>query len=123
MATTEALKTISLNAAADLSALQFTFVTTNAAGKCAAAGAGANATGVLMNKPLADHAATIGTNGIVKVKAGAAFTAGVKLMVDATGRAITATGGNHVAAMSMESASAANELVRVMISSGPKAVL
>lgn len=123
MATTEALKTISLQAAADLSALQFTFVVTNSAGKAAAAGAGSNATGVLLSKPVADQAGTIGIDGIAKVKAGAAFAAGVKLMVDASGRAITATTTNHVVAESMEAAAAAGEIVRVRISSGPKGIL
>lgn len=125
MATTEAITTISLQAAADLSALQFTCVITNAAGKAAAAGAGANVTGVLLNKPVADQAGTIGVAGIVKVKAGAAVAAGAKVMCDATGRVITAVGaaGNHVVGVAMESSAAANEIIRVAISVGNKGIL
>lgn len=123
MATTEALKTISMQAAADLSALQFTFVTTNNAGKAAAATAGVEVAGVLCNKPVADQAATIGVDGIAKVKAGAAVTAGAKVMSDGTGRAITAVATNHVAGIAMESAAAANEIIRVRIGTGVKGIL
>lgn len=122
MATTENLTTISLQAAVDLSALQFTFVTVNSAGKAAAATSGVNVTGVLLNKPIADQAGCIGISGIVKVKAGAAVAAGVKVMSDAIGRAVLATATNHVAGVTLEGAAAPGEIIRVLIS-GLKPIL
>lgn len=124
MATTEAITTVSLVAAADLSALQFTAVVANSAGKIAAATIGANCVGILISKPVTDQAGTVVTDGIAKIKAGAAVTAGAKVMADATGRAVTAVGGgtNHVLGVAMESAAAAGEIIRVLVGN-PKPLL
>jgi len=124
MASDEAVKQVSMVAAADLSALKLTFVVQNTAGKIAAAGAGVNVFGVLYSNPVADQAGTVAIGGVVKVKAGAAIAnAGVKVMCDATGRAVTATATNHVAGESMEAAAAAGEVIRIRLTDGTKSIL
>jgi len=49
------------------------------------------------------------------IKAGAAFDAGTLLMVDATGKAVTATSGKKIVARALESATASGDLVKVQL--------
>lgn len=50
-----------------------------------------------------------------KITAGAAFSAGALLMADASGRGITATTTNYAGALALAAASAAGELVDVVV--------
>lgn len=109
----------SLEASGDLSASQFRFVTADANGQAAVAGAGVPTIGVLQDKPsAAGIAGEIMGDGITKVVAGAAVTAGAQVMSDATGRAVTATTGNHIAGQALETAANAGEIISVFLKHG-----
>lgn len=94
MAFENALREISLIAAADLSAKQFYAVVVDANGLAALqTSAGGRADGILQNKPLSGNVAEVAIDGVAKVACGAAVTAGDALGIDATGRAITYSSG------------------------------
>lgn len=87
---------ITREAAADLSAKQFTFVKVNSAGRAAAASAaGEVVIGVLTNKPTAlGHAATIVVSGIIRVVADEAIDEGDLIKTSADGQAAVAVKGS-----------------------------
>ena len=114
MAYEEALQTITVEAAADLSSHQFKFLVEDANGRVALAGAAARAFGVLRNKPAGvGHAATVCRGGTAKVKAGGAIAKGDDVTTDAQGRAVTAAGGNPVLGVAMTATTAADQVVAV----------
>jgi len=124
MAAKEVAIPITLEAKADLSALQFTFVDVDAAsvdaqGRArvgAPTGAGGMAIGVLQNKPAAlGRDAEIDIHGVTKVKAGAAVAAGIDIQTDAAGKAIAAASGDVVLGHSITAASNADELIEVIL--------
>ena len=98
MATENSLLSISLPAAADLSAAQYKIVHINSSGQAALSNATSLGVGVLQNKPTAaGRIATVAHAGITKCVAGAAITAGVRVTSDANGNAIAAaTAGDAV---------------------------
>lgn len=106
-------KIITLEASADLSSSQFCFVTCNSTPQVALTGDGADASGVLQNKPsAAGRAADVMVGaGQTKVKSGAAITAGAWCASDASGRAVTAVSGDYVLGQALEAATAANQYV------------
>lgn len=74
--------------------------------------------GVLEDNPRAGEPANVQSNrgASAKCLTGAAVTRGDKVMSDAYGRAITLTsGGHHGFGIAMESASAANALIEVVL--------
>jgi hypothetical protein len=111
------LETITLPSAADLSTKQYHFVYTDSAGRAALqTSAGANCDGVLQNKPAAiDRAAGIATGGISKVSCSEAIAAGAKVAVHTTGQAKTAVSGNRVLGVAVEAATAANDIIPVLL--------
>lgn len=103
-------------AAADLSTHQFKFVKVTGANAVNITTAGTDfAIGVLQNKPVLGQACEVETQGTTKVVAGAAVAAGVGVMSDATGRAITATATNKVQGIALEAAAGAGELITVLL--------
>lgn len=109
---------ISLEAGADLSAKQFFFIEHAADGQVDPAGAGADADGVLQNKPsAADQAASIMINGVSKVSAGAAIARDALVMSDANGQAVTALGGSKVLGKALEASGGADEIIKVLLRS------
>ena len=75
-----------------------------------------NSIGVLQSKPqVTGQAVTVGLRGVSFVVAGAAVTAGDKVMPDTSGRAVTLTGSNTFAGTALAAASAAGELIPVLI--------
>ena len=103
-------------AAADLSSSQFYAVKITAARQVNLASTGGEFIyGIVQNKPTLGQAADVGFLGVSKAAAGAAFSAGVALMTDTTGRLITATGTNHRVATSIEAATAAGQLIAVVL--------
>lgn len=101
MAHEYAQTSISRVAAADLSALQFTFVKIDSNGKVAAnTTAGAYVVGVLQNKPEAGQIATVAVEGVTKVQFGATITPDDQLMSTTAGKAdvavAAASPGNFV---------------------------
>ena len=125
MAAKEVAIPITREAKADLSALQFTFVATDAAsvdaqGRArvgAPSGADVMCIGVLQNKPAAlGRDAEVDIHGCTKVKAGAATAAGINISTDANGKAIAATvTGTVVLAFSLIAASVVDELMEVLL--------
>lgn len=111
------LESFTLPAAADLSAKQYYFVYVDTAGRAALqTSAGANCDGVLQNKPAAiDRAATISNGGISKVSASAAIAIGDKIAVHTTGQAKTAVSGNRVVGVALSAATAANDIISVLL--------
>jgi hypothetical protein len=71
--------------------------------------------GILQNTPASGQAADVGIMGISKVVAGAAITAGANLMCDTAGRAIAQTSTNIIAAVALEAATAAGQIITVAI--------
>lgn len=122
MATMQNVQTVGIESGADLSAdaNQYKFVKLNA-GKVELAGLGDQAIGVLLNKPKLGDQAEVGIGGIVKVQADAAFAVDVKLMSSADGQAAlaVAAAGRHVLAIAMQAASAAGEIVKVLLVAKP----
>jgi predicted RecA/RadA family phage recombinase len=113
-------KTGTLVAGADLSALQYTFVTLDAAGKVVANTTnGGKVLGVLQNKPTAGLPCEIVHEGICPVLAGAAIASCGTVMSNASGKAIaSATTGSTIVGYALETAAAANEVISVLVNCG-----
>lgn len=120
MSYTENMTVISAVASADLSASQYEAVDFNSDGQIAVVGTkGAKSVGVLQDKPsAAGRVGVVAIGGVCKVAAGAAITAGVELIVDATGRAVTKDGAEQfVMGTALADASAAGEIIPVKLKS------
>lgn len=106
-----------VEASGDLSSSQFLFVTIDSNGQAAVAGDGVVVVGVLQDKPAAQGRACsiYGSGSISKVKAGAAVAAGAKVSSDAAGKAVTAASGEYIAGIALDAASAANQLISVLL--------
>jgi len=116
MATVNALHTVSIEAAGDLSAEQYTFGVVDSAGQVAQqTTAGGDADGVIMNKPEAQGDPTeFAIGGVAKVVAGATVAAGAKVQSDTTGRGITAATGDHVLGKALTGGDV-NEVIEVLL--------
>lgn len=104
-----------LKAGADLSGSQFLAGKLDANGDVVLGTAGALCAGMIQNKPALGVGVEMDMDGISKAVAGAAFTAGTKLMSTAAGKLITATATNHVVAVALDTAGALNEIVAVKV--------
>lgn len=113
-------KTGNLVAGADLSALQYTFVKLDTAGKVVAASvAGEKVIGVLQNKPTAGQPCEIVHMGLCAVLAGAAIASTGTIMTNASGKAIaSATTGSTIVGYAVETAAAANEVITAFVNCG-----
>ena len=106
---------LTFEAAGDLSANQFYLVVVDGNGQVAVAGDGADAIGVLYDKPSAQgNAAQVRIGEVVQVAAGAAVSIGANVASDATGRAVTATTGEQIVGKALTAASAAGQLISVL---------
>jgi hypothetical protein len=76
---------------------------------------GALCYGILQNAPNTGQAADVAIGGITKVVVGAAVAAGAELMADTNGRAITQTSTNRKIGMALEAATAANQMIAMLI--------
>ena len=118
MATEQNLECISIPSSGDLSASQYLGIDINSSGLAAVvASSGAEGIGILQNKPTStSEAATVATEGISKAVAGAAITAGAKVMFSAAGKVITATGtGKHVIGKAVTAASGDGIVISVLL--------
>lgn len=110
------LENITMVAGADLSALQYRFVTMASDGQIDPTGTGLGADGVLQNDPAAaGRAATVAISGVSKVEAGGAITKGANVSSDSTGRAITATSGHRVLGVAQETVTTAGQILPVLL--------
>ena len=117
MAYVENVQTITLEAGADLSSSQYHFVELTSTGATVTNASGELPIGVLQNDPDAvGKAAEVAYAGVTKVVAGGALTrADRKVMTDAQGRAVNWVTGNHCAGVWLEAASAAGEIVPMLL--------
>lgn len=118
MATYMNRQSISLVAAADLSAKQFCAVKIDTNGQAAVAGAGEAGVGVLLNNPVAGQSASIQIGGVAKAKAGATIAAGAAVAANASGLLITATTGNYIVGFAKEAAASGDTFAVVLRSLG-----
>lgn len=111
------VETLTLQAAADLSAKQYHFVRLSAAQKCNQASEAANSAtvGVLQNKPKVDEFATVGFFGKSKIVAGGAVTAGDILTTNSSGRAAVVTSGQMAAGRSLDTAGADGDIITALL--------
>lgn len=97
MAFSEGLKTISGEAAADLSAKQYRFVKMDTAGQYNVAGDGGEIDGISQNDPDAQgKALTVGTDGISKLEAGGTVAIGDYISSDSVGRGVVAASADFI---------------------------
>lgn len=123
MAFEQNLQSISLVAAADLSAKIGYIVQVDSNGKAALADATALAVGVLQNNPASGQVATVGVHGVSKVVAGGTIAAGARVTSDANGKAIAATtAGDAVIGIALAGA-AANDIIPILLTRMPFAAL
>ena len=111
---------ITLVAAADLSALQYTFVKLNASGQAAAAAAATDIPiGVLQNAPTSGQEAEVLVVGGTKIVAGAAIGEGALVGTSATGRAVALVAGTdttkYVVGTLLTEAGASGDIVTAVI--------
>jgi hypothetical protein len=106
-------------AATDLSADRYRFVVLNTTGKIARLNtAGGKALGVLQSPAKADEAAEVTVSGVTKMVAGAAIANTGPVTSDAQGRVITAASGNAINGIALETASAAGDVIAVLLGYG-----
>jgi hypothetical protein len=114
MAIEQKLKTLSMQAGADLSAKQYTFVKLNSSGKVVTCGDDERGIGVLQDKPASDKGASVATTGITKMTCAAAITNGAAVTSDANGKAVAATTGKHIMGFAMETG-ANNRIIAILL--------
>jgi hypothetical protein len=84
-------------------------------GTLARTAAGARSLGLLSDAPKSGEAGSVQVRGQGAWEAGAAFNAGVELTADANGKAVAATPGDYVLAVSSEASSGDGHIVAVEI--------
>jgi hypothetical protein len=114
MAIEQNLAMITLNAGADLSSKQYTFIKINSSGKAVNTVDGERSIGVLQDKPTLDRAGAIAHAGISKVVAGGTIASGAAVASDLNGKAITATTGKQILGYALE-AGANNRIISVLL--------
>jgi hypothetical protein len=120
----ESLRNITKTAGADLTTKQYLIMTLNGTGQVIVSGVGATniPTGVLQNNPPLLAAATIGMDGVTKVKAGGVVTPGAQITSDANGQAVVATTGDHTIGIAQNlSNTASGDLFPVLLKGQGKA--
>jgi hypothetical protein len=110
---------ISLAAGADLSAKQYTFVKLSGTGVISVAAATDIPVGVLQNAPASGKTAEVSVDGIVKLKASAAITAGALVGTTSTGLAVAVVAGTdttkYVLGQAITAAGASGDIITVAI--------
>lgn len=116
MAFEEALKSVTREAAADLSTRQYRFVQIDSDGRAALSGTAGRPDGVLQDKPsAAGQACAMAISGVSKVVAGAAIDEGVEVTSDSQGRAVAAGTGDEVAGVTFGAATGAGSIIPVLL--------
>lgn len=125
MATEQAYKCISLPAGADLSATSnldlWVEATVSGSGASSIITATiANAAtdtlvGVLKSNGASGFGVQVAIDGVVKIKCGAAVTAGAYLTTDSSGRAVTAVSTNRYRGIAKTGSANANEVIEVLL--------
>jgi hypothetical protein len=96
----------------------FLLVKPDGSGKLTPAGVGDVAVGVLQNKPAAaDVEAAYMAVGVSRVVCSAGITEGQKVAPAAGGKARTAVSGDHVAGIALETSTALDQIIAVLLCS------
>lgn len=115
-----------LTASADLSAQQYKFAKISGARTLTVCAAATDRpVGVIQNKPVSGATVDLMVTGVTKMVAGAAVSAGDELTSDAQGRAITAVtaaGANRSYGIALEAATAAGQIIEVLLPGVAKAL-
>lgn len=110
---------VSLVAGADLSAKQYTFVKMSGTGVVGAAAATDVCIGVLQNAPTSGKTAEVAIDGVTKLKASAAISAGALVGVTSTGLAVAVVAGTdttkYVFGQAITAAGASGDIITVAI--------
>ncbi len=111
------LKTLTLEAAADLSVAQYHIMRVSAANKMnlGSAVADANVIGVLQTKPKSGEFGTVAYAGKTKVVAGASITAGAMIQTNTSGRAITVVSGSYYIGRALDAANADGDVITALL--------
>ena len=110
---------LSLVAAADLSAKQFHAVTVNSAGRAAIADADDQVIGIVQNNPASGQAATVAFGGVSKAAAGGNITAGNRVTANASGQIVAAANaGDSVIGVAL-TGGASGEIISVLLAPFP----
>ena len=98
MAYESTMKQVSIPTGQSFATLQFTFCAINASGQLVPpSGAGVFCDGVIQDdNPNSGTASPLAVDGITKVVSGASVSQGDLVSTDGSGRAVTATGTNHI---------------------------
>jgi len=118
MASMNKKRCLTFEAGADLSSAQFRFVKLSSGQVVQQDTAGGSCAGVLITPADAQGKAVevaCSDGQIVKIVAGAAVAQDAKVQSDASGRAITAATGDHVQGTALQAASAAGEIIEVLL--------
>lgn len=111
----EKLTSISLIADGDQSSNQYKFMKGDTTGVALQDGAGGVCIGVLQNDPTDGKVATVGVFGVSKVVAGAAVSLWDNIQSDTAGRAVTASTEDYSQGIALEAATAAGEVIAVLL--------
>jgi hypothetical protein len=108
---------LTLQAAADLSAVQYHIVRLSAAQSCNVASDSTNSgiLGVLQTKPKTGEFATVGYLGKSKVVAGAAITVGAIITNNSSGRAAAVASGGMAFGRALEAAAADGDIITCVL--------
>lgn len=111
------LETITLQAAADLSAKQYHVMRASAAAACNQASDAVNqgVIGVLQNKPISGAFATLGIFGKTKIVAGGAITVNALITTNSSGRAAAAASGQMVIGRALEASGADGQVITALV--------
>ncbi len=122
MATEQLNGTVTIEANADLSAVQYRFMTLTSGRVTTQTSAGGQAVGILQNKPTAQYApaeiAPCNSGGVSKITLGGTVAAGINVQSDTTGRATEAASSDHVLGILLVGGDA-NEIGEILLSSNP----
>lgn len=111
------LETLTLEAAADLSAFQYMAVRVSALNKCnvASDATASSVIGILQDKPASGRFATVGYLGLSKATAGGAVTAGDRITFNGSGRIATVASGQMCIGQSLETSTADGQIIGVLL--------
>lgn len=118
MAVENKLLTMSQPASGDLSASQYCGVTINSSGQVAVVGApaGADAVGILQDKPTAQgNACNVAFGGVSKVLCGGTIAIGTRFSFDANGKAVALGSGDQFSMGVMLEAGASGKIASCLI--------
>lgn len=107
---------ITLEAGADLSSKQYTFVAVNSSGQVISpASQGNKCIGVVMNAPASGEQAVVQVSGVALVKCGATITTGAEVEALTSGQATTLASGKSAGVVIEAGTNTSGDIVSVLL--------